>query len=84
LQGLAEFVLSFVNVESSLIRLSHFFCVSSILTASAEIPADTSIVSFIAEIIQFAKSFCFHHEINSFWLLVVVDELWNNDIDKFS
>ena len=75
--------LCFVDLIRGLVRLVHLISVGCVLTACAEIPAYTSVVPFVSETNQLSEVLGLHHQVDSFWLLVVIDEVGDDDIYEF-
>ena len=71
-----------VDVISSGIALDHFLGIGSVLRAAAEVSAHSVIVSIVAEATKLGKTFSLHHEVHSLRLLIMIDELWDDDINQ--
>jgi hypothetical protein len=71
-----------VNIIGSCITLDHLLSISSVLGAAAEISAHSIVVSVVAEATELAKTLSLHHEINSLWLFIMINELWDNNINE--
>lgn len=71
-----------VNIISSCITLEHLLSVSSVLGAAAKVSAHSIVVSVVTEPTELCKALSLHHEINSLWLFIMINELWDNDINE--
>jgi hypothetical protein len=80
-ESIAVLPLTLVDIECSLVRLAHLLSVGSVLTASAEVPTDSIIIMLIAECAKLAQALCLHHQVDSLRLLVMVNEVWDYQVD---
>lgn len=71
-----------VDIICSCVALNHLLGISGVLTAAAEIVANSVVVSLVGEPAELRETLGLHHEVDSFRFLVVVDKMWHNDVYK--
>ena len=70
------------DVKRSAESLLHLFSISCVVGAGKQVVADALKVIWVGEVNEGAKSLNFEQKVNCFWLLIVIDEFWDDLIDE--